>query len=265
MFDSRVRKFRPLALSLILAPALLAGFGPAQAATVPSDPERLVAPLARYPESVRQLVLQAARHPSAVAAAALWLKQNRGLPRSEIAGLAALEGWPPEVALLTAHPELLEMLAAYPDWARSLAGLSTLPPVPPPVVVPVRVIVTSPAPRPGVWSWHPVAPTAVALTAPVGAPLPHGTVVRGARPLAPAVGTANPYTPTVGATNRYAPVVGAPNRHAPVAGAPHRYAPVVGAPAALNPAVGRPASLPSSAPRPAPHARHHGHRGSRPH
>src|SRR3954470_13958081 len=82
--------------------------------------ERLLAPIALYPDTLLSLVLMGASYPAEVTEAARWSKEN---PRAhgEAAVRAAMrQPWDTSVITLTAFPPLLAQMNESMDWTRRL-------------------------------------------------------------------------------------------------------------------------------------------------
>ena len=82
--------------------------------------DALLAPVALYPDSVLDQVLVAATYPEQVEEAAAWRRANPHLQGDEAVDAASTYGWHPAVAALTGIPDVLERMAASPQWLRDL-------------------------------------------------------------------------------------------------------------------------------------------------
>jgi hypothetical protein len=102
--------------------------GPAQAATTQqplsaSDLERLLAPIALYPDNLLAQILAASTYPEQVAAADQWLHQMQGQGQDQVAaGAEAQGGWDPSVKGLTAFPQVLDMMNQDLQWTTDLGN-----------------------------------------------------------------------------------------------------------------------------------------------
>lgn len=102
--------------ALLLAPA------PAPAQDRFSQPEldRLLAPVALYPDSLLSQVLMAATYPADVVEAARWSRANPHLAGDEAVRAADGQDWDPSVKSLLAFPHLLQRMDEKLDWTRAL-------------------------------------------------------------------------------------------------------------------------------------------------
>lgn len=82
--------------------------------------DRILAPVALYPDSLLSQLLMAATYPRAVAEAARWSRQNPALPGDEAVRAVELEPWDPSVKSLVAFPEILAMMGERPEWTERL-------------------------------------------------------------------------------------------------------------------------------------------------
>lgn len=82
--------------------------------------ERILAPVALYPDALLSQVLAAAVHPDQVAVAARWSRANPGLRGEDAVQAVQEEPWDPSVISLVAFPEVLSRLAQNPEWTRQL-------------------------------------------------------------------------------------------------------------------------------------------------
>jgi hypothetical protein len=87
-----------------------------------SQPEldRMLAPIALYPDPLLLQVLTASRSPLDVIQAARWSRANPGLPGEDAVRAAERESWDPSVKALLAFPQLLQRMEENPDWVRAL-------------------------------------------------------------------------------------------------------------------------------------------------
>jgi len=112
-----LRKFIAALLSaLLLAPAL----APAQDRFSQPELDRLLAPVALYPDPLLSQVLMAATYPADVVQAARWSRANSHLAGDNAVLAAADEHWDPSVLSLLAFPQLLQRMDENPGWTRSL-------------------------------------------------------------------------------------------------------------------------------------------------
>jgi hypothetical protein len=112
-----LRKFMAALLAaLLLAPAL----APAQDRYSQPELDRLLAPVALYPDSLLSQVLMAATYPADVVEAARWSRANAHLAGEDAVRAADDEDWDPSVKSLLAFPHLLQRMDEKLDWTRSL-------------------------------------------------------------------------------------------------------------------------------------------------
>lgn len=82
--------------------------------------DQMLAPIALYPDTVLSHILIAATYPLEVIEAERWTRSNRHLQAEDAVNAAALEGWDPSVAALTAFPDLLGRMSDDLDWTQNL-------------------------------------------------------------------------------------------------------------------------------------------------
>lgn len=112
-----LRKFMAALLAaLLLAPAL----APAQERFPQPELDRLLAPVALYPDALLSQVLMAATYPADVVEAARWSRANAHLAGEDAVRAADGEDWDPSVKSLLAFPHLLQRMDEKLDWTRSL-------------------------------------------------------------------------------------------------------------------------------------------------
>lgn len=109
-----------------LAALLFAFFAalPAQAdARTYSQPEldRMLAPIALYPDSLLSQMLMAATYPEEVAEAAQWSRANPGLEgEAAVRAVDAWQDWDPSVKSLVAFPQVLQRMDENRAWTQQL-------------------------------------------------------------------------------------------------------------------------------------------------
>lgn len=110
--------------SLIAAFALTFALGSAQAQPADSfsqqELDRIVAPIALYPDPLLSQILMAASYPLEVAEAARWLRARPGLSGDDAVRAAESENWDPSVKSLLAFPQVLTRMDEDPQWTQSL-------------------------------------------------------------------------------------------------------------------------------------------------
>jgi hypothetical protein len=105
-------------LLALLAALLVAGH--VRAETPQAELDRLLAPVALYPDALLSQVLMAATYPLDVVEAARWAREHRGLRGDEAVGTAHDKDWDPSVKSLLAFPELLARMDEQLEWTRAL-------------------------------------------------------------------------------------------------------------------------------------------------
>src|SRR5262249_4300914 len=101
-------------LLLVALPAVLAGTAPAQAPPSAADLQKLVAPIALYPDALVAQVLPASTQPIQVVEAARALEAG-GRPND-----ATASQWDPSVQALLSFPTVLKMMNDKIDWTTKL-------------------------------------------------------------------------------------------------------------------------------------------------
>ncbi len=79
-----------------------------------------MAPIALYPDALVAQILGAATFPDQVAAADVWLQQNKSLTGSALTKAVDGQQWDPSVKALTQFPSVLDNLAKNLSWTSSL-------------------------------------------------------------------------------------------------------------------------------------------------
>ena len=82
--------------------------------------DRLLAPIALYPDALLAQVLMASTYPLEVVMAARWSKANPGVTGKALEDAMQKQSWDPSVKSLTAVPKVLERMADNPDWMHKL-------------------------------------------------------------------------------------------------------------------------------------------------
>lgn len=102
--------------ALLFAPAL----APAQHRSSQPELDRLLAPVALYPDPLLSQVLMAATYPADVVEAARWSRANPQFAGDDAVRAADGYDWDPSVKSLLAFPQLLQRMDEKLDWTRSL-------------------------------------------------------------------------------------------------------------------------------------------------
>jgi len=84
------------------------------------DLDRLLAPVALYPDPLLSQVLMASTYPLEVVQAARWVKRNPGLKGAALDRALAGEPWDPSVKELAAFPDVIEMMNENLEWTQQL-------------------------------------------------------------------------------------------------------------------------------------------------
>lgn len=112
----------------MLAPGTI-GVIPASAQTympaaTTAELDALLAPIALYPDPLLAQILMAATYPAEVAQAAAWQQEpaNAGLAGPALAAALAQLPWDPSVKSLLQFPQVLQMMAANPQWLQQLGA-----------------------------------------------------------------------------------------------------------------------------------------------
>ena len=84
------------------------------------DLQKLVAPIALYPDALVAQILGAATFPDQVAATVGWLQQNKNLTGTALNEAVDKEQWDPSVKALTQFPSVLDNLAENLSWTSAL-------------------------------------------------------------------------------------------------------------------------------------------------
>jgi len=103
----------------------LAQLAPAQPLSA-GNLERMLAPIALYPDALLAQVLAASTYPAQVAVADQWLNgmraQGYGSPDQIAAGAQSQSSWDPSVKALTAFPQVLDMMDQNLEWTTNLGN-----------------------------------------------------------------------------------------------------------------------------------------------
>ncbi len=122
--EALVRRFfgRLLALLAVAAFALAQGAAFAQTQRAYSQPEldRMLAPIALYPDPLLSQIMMAATYPLEVFEAARWSRANPHLRGDDAVRAVEDEDWDPSVKSLVAFPQVLQRMDQNRNWTRSL-------------------------------------------------------------------------------------------------------------------------------------------------
>jgi hypothetical protein len=86
------------------------------------DLDRMLAPIALYPDPLLSRILVAATRPREVVEASRWLRANPGLEGERAVQAASQAPWHPGVQSLAAFPQVLAMMEENPEWTRSVGA-----------------------------------------------------------------------------------------------------------------------------------------------
>ena len=122
-----------LAALLAAAPALAQQPPPGAPASAPAQPaaagektfsqqdlDRLVAPIALYPDSLLAQILMASTYPLDIVSAARWVKANPGVKDKALEDAMQKQTWDPAVKALAAVPKVLEQMNEQIEWTQQL-------------------------------------------------------------------------------------------------------------------------------------------------
>ena len=99
------------------APATYPGQGAPLSA---EDLQRLLAPIALYPDALVAQILGAATFPDQIAAAANWIQTNKALSGTTLMNAVDQQPWDPSVKAITQFPSVLDSLAKNLSWTSAL-------------------------------------------------------------------------------------------------------------------------------------------------
>jgi hypothetical protein len=106
-------------LTLVVTAALVLWTGPAHAAAKPEELDRLLAPIALYPDQLLAQMLLCAANPGKVAALNEWLA-SQTLKGTELQEAATKSGFEPSFAALVLFPDVVGTMASQLDWTTRL-------------------------------------------------------------------------------------------------------------------------------------------------
>jgi hypothetical protein len=94
---------------------------PASAAQeTPQQVQKLVAPIALYPDQLVAQILAASTYPAEVVQAQRWISQHPGLQGQQLADQVNSQSWDPSVKALTAFPSVLANMDGNLSWTSAL-------------------------------------------------------------------------------------------------------------------------------------------------
>ena len=96
----------------------------AGAAATPEELDRLLAPVALYPDQLLGQILICAQSPGNVDALYLWLGKNQTLKGSELQDAVTNQGFEPSFVTLALFPQVVKTMADKLDWTTSSGGVA---------------------------------------------------------------------------------------------------------------------------------------------
>ncbi len=118
--------FRPIHnfLARLVALLLFSGIAWAQNAPPPmftqQELDRMLAPVALYPDALLTQLLMASTYPDEVSRANKWLKNHPGLSGEQAVRAVENRKWDPSVKSMVAFPQVLETMASSREWTENL-------------------------------------------------------------------------------------------------------------------------------------------------
>lgn len=91
-----------------------------QAAFTQQELDRMLAPIALYPDALLSQILMASTYPQEVIEASRWSRANSRLRGDDAVRAVEREDWDPSVKSLVAFPQILAMMDERPDWTQRL-------------------------------------------------------------------------------------------------------------------------------------------------
>jgi hypothetical protein len=98
---------------------------PAAAAPSATELDKLLAPIALYPDALLAQILQAAQNPQAVSALHLWLGKNANLKGSELQDAASKAGFEASLVALALFPDVIKKMSDELEWTIQLGKAFT--------------------------------------------------------------------------------------------------------------------------------------------
>lgn len=122
MIFSALSKVGFRAIFFLAGLSLLAQAPPPESQFTPEQLDRMVAPVAAYPEQLLGQVFLAATHPLEVFQAHQWVRQNPRLQGLALLNAAQRWNWDTSVQVLLLFPDVLTTLATHIRWTESLGN-----------------------------------------------------------------------------------------------------------------------------------------------
>ena len=111
-----MKRFAAISLLVVLTSSVT----PGAQSMKPDELDRLLAPVALYPDALLAQMLQCAANPGKVAALAEWLASNSTLSGTELQEAATKAGFAPSYAALVPFPSVVQYMAEQTDWTTRL-------------------------------------------------------------------------------------------------------------------------------------------------
>ncbi|HRL77153.1 MAG TPA: DUF3300 domain-containing protein [Candidatus Accumulibacter phosphatis] len=102
------------------SPSATAAANPAAKTFSQQDLDRLLAPIALYPDALLAQILMASTYPLEVVEAARWSKANPKVTGKALEDAMAKQSWDPAVRALTSVPQVLQQMNDNLDWMQKL-------------------------------------------------------------------------------------------------------------------------------------------------
>jgi hypothetical protein len=98
---------------------------PAKSSSTPDQLDKLMAPIALYPDSLLAQMLLSASNPGKVGALAEWMASHQSLKGSELQEAATKAGFEPSFAALVLFPDVVTYMASHMDWTTKVGKAFT--------------------------------------------------------------------------------------------------------------------------------------------
>ena len=98
---------------------------PAKSSSTPDQLDKLMAPIALYPDSLLAQMLLSASNPGKVGALSEWMASHQSLKGSELQEAATKAGFEPSFAALVLFPDVVNYMATHIDWTTKVGKAFT--------------------------------------------------------------------------------------------------------------------------------------------
>jgi hypothetical protein len=98
---------------------------PAKSSFTPDQLDKLMAPIALYPDSLLAQMLLSASNPGKVGALSEWMASHQSLKGSELQEAATKAGFEPSFAALVLFPDVVNYMASHMDWTTKVGKAFT--------------------------------------------------------------------------------------------------------------------------------------------